>query len=202
MSITDGSNDLGRGEYNHSSVSSHDAPHRAAARRGIRAEQLALGFALSVGEMVGHYYEVVACCMILRKEYPGEHFHQCFHRLLTSVHLRPSPAPSKRPAAINRRTLVAGKFILLDQLKFRERLGVSPHQLVHPVAIAAQYPARPLLRPKPKLGPIPAGGFTQGLSKRNAHLRQYAGIFSGGHQKRPAIASRAQEPKHRPLRVR
>src|SRR5436309_1935558 len=95
MSITDGSNDLGRGEYNHSSVSSHDAPHRAAARRG-GDEQLALGFALSVGEMVGHYYEVVACRMILRKGYPGEHFHQCFHRLLTSVHLPPSPAPGER----------------------------------------------------------------------------------------------------------
>src|SRR2546426_6417818 len=87
MSITDGSNGLRRGEYNHSSVSSHDAPDRAAARRGIRAEQLAPGFAISVGEMVGHYYEVVACRMILRKGYPGEHFHECFHRLLTSVHI-------------------------------------------------------------------------------------------------------------------
>src|SRR6266568_7876459 len=96
MPITDGSNGLRRGEYNHSSVSSHDAPHRASARRRIRAEQLALGFALSVGEMVGHYYEVVACRMILRKGYPGEHFHECFHRLLTSVHLRPSPAPVER----------------------------------------------------------------------------------------------------------
>src|SRR5437899_2127295 len=145
MSIADGSNDLGRREYNHSSVSLHHAPQRDATRRG-GDEQLARGFALSFGEIVGHYYEVVACRMILRKGYPGEHFHECFHRLLTSVHLRPSPAPRGRTAAINRRTLLAGKLILLDQLKFREPLRISPHQLIHPIAIAAQNPVRPLSR--------------------------------------------------------
>ena len=87
MSITDGSNELQRGEYNHTPVSSHHAPQRAASWCGKRTEHLAQGFR----DMVGHYYEVVSDSMILSEGYLREHSHgfQCFHPLLNPAHIPP-----------------------------------------------------------------------------------------------------------------